>query len=105
MQNIFRLKSKSYFRKMITTMALTVCTLTVSIPVNAIELQPESGMIDTEGPVLQSLTMLSPVSLKGGDTVEFVAEATDDMSGVENISMTLTNDQGDTVEEGYPVLI
>lgn len=101
MQNIFRLKSKSYFRKMITTMALTVCTLTVSIPVNAIELQPESGMIDTEGPVLQSLTMLSPVSLKGGDTVEFVAEATDDMSGVENISMTLTNDQGDTVEEGY----
>ena len=61
-------------------------------------LSTESGILDTTPPELHSLSIIGETSVKAPETVEVVADATDDMSGISYLSVSFKTDQEVTSE-------
>ena len=70
-------------------------------------LEPESGIVDHTAPALKDLT-ISTTSVKAPGTIEVIADATDDISGVRSIDVNFYGDQtptSDSYENSYHVTL
>ena len=56
-------------------------------------LSTESGILDTTPPELHSLSIIGETSVKASETIEVVADATDDISGILDVSISFKTDQ------------